>query len=317
MSFRLFMISLPAMALVSACGGGSGGSDNPVVLAPVPLPANSQNLGQQRVALPETQAFVAIDAAGAGVSGLEGFGTVRLENGATVSPNATRLYFQGTRDAATDAVTITDTQVLLRDTDGDSGAGDRITYRNTDPNAQDVVLDTRAEFTAATSYDFARQFRLEVGGVIKGAGIIGVSTGADNIPSSGTVTYIGNALTREQQGPVAFLRQGTATVDVSFNTGLVNVVAEADGNTFDNITATGMQIDGNHFSGGTVTINKDGMDITDSVTGGTTGTDAAGFFFGPGAAGEIGNGGFAPAEVGGVITAGGATRTIESYFIAD
>jgi len=290
------------------------------------LPADSLNRGDARVRHPVQQSYDTIEGMEGVVSTLEGVGILvdpAITGGATTS----RLYLIGRRDGATDDVFVTDTMLVLDDTDGAVRLGTpaNITYRNTDyvPAAMGeptVDLQTLTYSTSQTSpvvadWDYLRIWSWDaaddVGDQTRSVNVVGVSTSPTDMPTSGGFDYdlTGFSLALHRQGGSTSFRRATATASVDFDAGTVDVDLTHQDANIDSIEVTGMLIDGNAFTGGVVKMIDNGVDVTAARTGGVNGVDAAGLFFGPVVDG-------APMEIGGEITIQGLTTSYHVFFIA-
>lgn len=122
-------------------------------------------------------------------------------------------------------------------------------------------------------------------------GIVGVSTAAADIPSTGTASFTGrvagSAVTTAQGVDIV---DGSSKIDVNFGTtGTVNVTLDSftfqDQSTgvigsgpFDKIVITGMTLQNAGFADGAVQVSKSGADV--DLTGANTTTASDGGFFG-------------------------------------
>ena len=117
----------------------------------------------------------------------------------------------------------------------------------------------------------------------------------------------------------ADLTKGQSTVTANFADGTVDAIMtgftpmtaeESTGsNPIDTISAKGMNITGNSFAGGTVTLEKSGAVVT--PLGNNTTVESQGSFFGYDKAKSI------PDEVAGMTTVGSENGLIFGAFIAD
>lgn len=318
MMYRFTVGLLITTALVAGCTPDAPDvmRDDPVDIAPttfVILPVDSINRGDERIELPDGQTYVPITVLGSGMSILEGAGTSVTGIGQMAGASTSRLYIHGIRDNATGAIVVTDTRAFVIDTDGPSFSGSSMYFGTTDVDSPIGSFGYSAQgMGSAVNYDYARLFYWSAddsdGNSFVGQTISGISTDSSEVPSSGSATFSGNALNVILTNSGESYRRGPSTVDVNFGSGLVDVSNSSGGDSrFDSVDATGMEISGNHFSGGSVVLMKNGSDITEAVTGGALGTDAAGFFFGPGTS----------LEIGGVVTVGGTDIAVTSFFLAD
>jgi len=306
---RTFM-SLTAVATLGACGGSSVAQLDTTL-----LPAGAVNAGNVRVSTPDTQVYNEIEENGTGVSKLEGIGAVRTTYNRDVSPEISRVYVYGTRDAATGRVVLTETLFLFEDADGDDDGSANIRYETADGNAEYRFLT--ASFGQAANYDYARHFIVS-NDEIDAAVMLGVTTAASDMPQAGTTTFSGDSFVTTSFAGGSLLRRDTATLDVDFANGLVDAMLGSGLDSgFSDISVEDMVISGNGFAGGTVTLLDSGMDVTEIYTGGSRGTDAAGLFFGPISATSVLSNFDGPAEAGGVISVGGNTHSVEAFFLTE
>lgn len=231
-----------------------------------------------------------------------------------VSASGVRLVdVTGTTNHASGATTISDGVYTLIDSDGADG-----NYTLTDGTA---IFDAPAPGTLGTqSYTYVGGYSFSYPGISSRV-VGGVITQAADMPTGGSASYFGDAQGGYSTGVQSvFLEGGTASVAVDFGGGLVDVAMTGfSGKTagsgapvatplVDAITATGMTISGNRFSGGTVTLSRGGTALT--PTGSNPTDSAAGAFFGLDAAtGQ-------PAEVGGAVVSTGTQRAIYGMFVA-
>ena len=179
-----------------------------------------------------------------------------------VGPTGVRLVdVTGTTTHASGATTISDGSYTLSDGDG-ADAG----YTLTDGTA---VFDAPAPGVLGTqTYDFVGGYSFSYPGTSSRI-VGGVITLAADMPTGGAASYFGDAQGGYSTGIVSVnLEGGTATVGVDFGAGLVDVAmtgftgSDASSGAavatplVDAISATGMTISGNRFSGGTVTFSR-------------------------------------------------------------
>ena len=325
---RVSVLLVPCVLM--ACGGGGGGGDDDTAtqldFTDIPEEFLAASLrGTEDVTLPSDQTYIPLTATGVGTSILQGVGTRKSGPGEAVGASTSRIFFFGTRDAATDAVTATDTNRVLEDTDGDDLATTSIRYSSADfdpdPDNSDTqqLLHSPGRMSTAGTYDYALLFEWDREVIIgpggrptvtrEGEGIFGVSTAPSDMPDMGTATYTGDhvVISRSVGAPTGFDR-GVATVDVDFLAGTVSATATTTAGGGDRIESLGMTITENGFFGGTQAIMSGSTDITERATGGTLGTDAGGIFYGPA--------GPNPAEVGGFIDIGGTTTSYSVFYLA-
>ena len=280
-----FLATQSACVLLAACGGGSNGSTGP-------------------------QSYEKLSSTAAVTSTLSG---VALRSNGT-SGAWDIVTTSGTMTHNTGKTTITDGTYRLTDADGFNG-GNILT-----DGTSTIITDTgqlSGTYEYVTIYDQAYTF----GGVSYDSfGIIGIITGASDVPTTGSATYTGDAFGVVVTGAQGFdLANGTSTVSVNFGAGTVdatmtgftatNRATEEAIAPIDTISATGMTISGNGFSGGTVTTTNNGTAV--NVTGANTTTLTQGAFFGYDTTAS------APDEVGGLVLKKGDGGIVSGSFVAD
>ncbi len=187
------------------------------------------------------------------------------------------------------------------------------------------------------TYEYVQTYEFEYtsGGVTyQSAGVGGIVTRADEVPTTGMATYTGEAEARLETfaGGNGSLDinyfNGVSTVEADFGAGTVDVTLgnfttnDDDGgfgtaSPFNTIEITGMDISGNAFSGGDLALSNTQLDgssiLVDAagVTGANTTTTAAGNFFGWNDANSV------PDEVAGGLLSVGEDRAIAAGFIAN
>jgi hypothetical protein len=184
--------------------------------------------------------------------------------------------------------------------------------------------------TALPGYEDTRLIRQEFeqdGVLYISEGVIGRFTSdARMAVAGGSATYFGGAtaLVRGETGAGdrITLTNGDVSVAVDFASGRVNTTLDfratpsAVGAPVDRIRIDGMQIDGNRFSGGTLTATKGGSNVP---AYGASGSDlsSSGAFAGWNDATGAVAGGNRPAEVGGAFVATPGVRTLMGRYVAD
>lgn len=229
----------------------------------------------------------------------------------------TRVDTTGSLTHDTGAMTVNDGTYTLTDADGFDGAG----VLN-DGAGGTLTSDGTQGFSGTYDYVAAYEQNYTSGGTgYSSVGIGGVATSAGDVPTAGSATYTGEAAGQIVTATTGTdLNSGTSTVTADFANGTVDVtmtgfsaVNQATGAAtvapIDTITATGMTIAGNAFSGGTITTSNGGAAV--DVTGASTTKSAGGNFFGYDATIS------APDETGGVILLQGLGGTVAAGFIAD
>lgn len=295
--YLICLVTTSSIMLLSACGGGGGGASVQATDVPV----------QQRV----VPSYQTLDSKAEATSSLGGIAL--RSNGATGSLDVTQST--GTITHNSGAIVLDDGTYSFSDSDG--------------PDANRVLTDGRStvvrgsrSFTGTYEYVTVYEQTYVSGGVTFDTnGIFGVVTRPADIPTTGSATYTGEAAAQLVTSTEGFdLSNGTSTVTADFGSGTVDVTMTgftatnlATGNAgpapIDTITATGMQIAGNRFSGGTVSTTNGGA--TASPTGPNTTAVAQGAFFGYDTANST------PDEVGGIFLMQGDNGIITGGFIAD
>lgn len=166
-------------------------------------------------------------------------------------------------------------------------------------------IDSSSGLLSGAEYDFATD--VSIGGST--FGVIGIATDVQDIRESGSITYTGEFGGQIiQSGITDDLEDWDATLTANFNDdGTVDATFEGDGsNLIDEIEITGATIDGNTFSGGTLSTSGN---AGDNVTG--TDVDFEGGFFGYNTALD------APAEAGGAIVSADDDTLLYGAFIVD
>lgn len=294
---KLSMISV--LALISGCGGGGGGD----TVTPAPSIPSYEVLGSSTAATSD-------------------LGGVFLRSNGTTG--ALELVANsGTTTHDTGNTTITDGTYSLTDADGFAG-GNTLT-----DGSSTIAVDTS---TYAGTYEFVAAYEQSytVDGVtFDSTGFGGIITAAQDIPATGTATYVGGASGTLITATQGFdLNAGTSQVTANFGSGNgVDVtltdftsIDQTNGNAtaapIDTIAVNGMTITGNGFSGGTITTKLDGDTI--SVTGANTTSAAQGAFYGYSTEQVAADGTISsPDEVGGLILVQGDDGILTSSFIAD
>ena len=218
--------------------------------------------------------------------------------------------------------TITDGTYSLTDPDGFNG-GNTLT-----DGTSTITTDTNGlsgTYEYVTIYD---QTYTSDGDTYDSAGIGGVITSASDVPTTGSATYTGDASGLVVTATQGFdLENGTSTVSADFAAGTVNATMtgftatdQATGSAatapIDTISASGMTIAGNSFSGGTITTTNGGAAV--NITGANTTTAAQGAFFGYNGTQTAPSGIIAaPDEVGGLVLLRGNDGSVAGRFIAD
>ena len=209
-------------------------------------------------------------------------GSAIRSNGTTGTLDVTTA--SGTLMHDTGATTVSDGTYILADADGISGGV------LTDGSST-LISNGSQGFNVTYEYVQAYNQTYTSGGVTYDSnGVYGIVTTASDVPSSGTATYTGEARGVVVTGAQGFdLNNGTSIVNANFGAGTVDVTMNGFSATsqaigaaatapIDTISATGMTISGNGFSGGTMTTANGGAVI--SVTGPNTSVAGQGHFFG-------------------------------------
>ena len=153
-------------------------------------------------------------------------------------------------------------------------------------------------------------------------GILGVATGANDIPDQGVAQYAGGAelLVVTENGGSTVLENGSSVMAADFGSMTAELrlddftAQDGSGNAVSNapmtaMEVTGISISGNSFSGGTITTYSGNTPV--DVTGSNTTEVLEGHFYG------FNSSTGAPDEVGGVILMEGDRGKIQGIFVAD
>ena len=231
-------------------------------------------------------------------------------------PTATQLSTSsGTLDHATGATTINDGTYTLVDPDG-------FTENGLLTDGVSTLFSTPAQgFTG--NYDFARVYSHAyfINTVpFVATGVYGVVTRPEDMPTTGSATYTGEAQASYFNTTSNFdLNNGRSEIDANFVDGTVNVTTDGFEITnratgvsanigFNGIKITGMDVFGNQFSGGTIETELNGRTveiITDRAQ-----ESALGRFFGLTNSGQ-------PDEAGGIGYLRGEDGSLTTIFLAD
>lgn len=291
-------LGLTGVCALAGCGGSGGGGGT---MTPPMMPAP----GFTYQAL-DSSADVTSDLAGSAVR----------TNGGNATLSVTSVT--GTLKHDTGATTLNDGTFTLTDPDGaqnnvlsDGSGGTSTRGALGFTGTYESVVDYRTTYTqGGTTFD-----SIGVGGVV---------TRTQDMPSSGTATYTGEAVGTLVTGTQGFdLRSGTSTVTARFGSGTSGTVDvtmngftvrdQASGATnnapLDTVAVNGMTISGNGFSGGTLETSLNGSPV--NVTGTNTSHLAQGNFFG------FETGPSEPDEVGGSLLVRGDSGRVVTTFIAD
>lgn len=213
----------------------------------------------------------------------------------------------------TGSTTITDASFSLVDADGPingvlSAAYTSLTYN-------DIFT---GDYEYVNSY---AQSYIKTAIVYDVTGIVGIVTHKDDMPTSKTITYTGEAEALLQTAFTSIdLKSGTSTINANFGTGKIdvtlngfNATKQSNGETttapVDTIKATGLTLTGNSFTGGTIATSLNGSDV-DFVGANATNTIFGNFY-------GYDNSLSAPDEAGGVVLMQGDEGKILGTFIAD
>ena len=279
-----FLAATSAFALLSACGGS----------APGHIPEN----------------YVPINQTASKTSTLGGV-SARVNS---TNPRMDILTTSGTLNHFTGATTVTDGTYTLADPDGLDA--------NNELSDGTVTLEVSTS-TNNSSYEYLIVYTGEYednGQEYTTSGVGGIITSATDVAASTSATYTGESGFFVADGPTNYGMTGTAQVSADFSGGTVDVtmdVLTAEETTFgspvvpviDRFEVNDMTIQGNVFTGGTLTTTKGGNPV--DITGGPIRTEARGAFFG------YDNAASAPDEVGGMIFQDGPDGFILGTFLAD
>lgn len=295
-------VAVLSCVALTACGGGGGGGG---------AGAGGGGTGGSGSGaggvVPPAGTYQPLGAKAASSSALSG-NLVRVAPGGKVA----LVRASGTLRRDTGAIAISDGTYTLRDPDGADAAN-----RLTDGKGAEAVV-TRS--INGHAYDYVQIVEMtypQGGGRVSALGAGGIPTQASHMPVAGKATYRGNATgtqVRKSSGAVG-IHTARATVNADFAAARANLkvdnIAAVDLETglagpapAQSITANGMTISGNGFSGGQVTVSG-------SRVGAVQSGSAEGQFYGYDYGGKI------PDEVGGVYYIVGADGVISGAYVAD
>ncbi len=231
-------------------------------------------------------------------------------------PTATTLSASsGTLDHESGATTINDGTYTLIDPDG-------YTQNGLLTDGVSTLFSTPAQgFTG--NYDYARVYSHAyfVNTVpFVTTGVYGVVTREEDMPSTGTATYTGEAQASYFNTTSNFdLSDGTSEIKADFAAGTVDVTTDKFDITnretgvsanvgFNAVKITGMTVFGNQFSGGTITTELNGRKV--EIVTDRAQESALGRFFGLTTSGR-------PDEAGGIGYLRGNDGSLTTIFLAD
>lgn len=289
--------ALGALALLSACGGGTGAAVPGGGAQPGGIVGNPSGSGSYQDA--NSTANVTSNLLGGALVARTGSGVIEI------SP------VSGSINSATDATRIVDNNYVFFDPDGENASGSL-----TDGTGANAAVNT-----LSAGYNYSAFYIINYtasGAPTQADGAIGIATDPGDMPNSATATYQGDVLGGYVMGSTAVEFGGTASVTADFAAGRVDANISPTGfktpfgapvaGAIDNLQMNGMGISGNRFSGGTLSTSKSGSPV--SLTGAGTVNSSSGAFFGYDAAtGQ-------PAEIGGAVGAAGASGSVGAVFIA-
>lgn len=295
-----FLLLTPIAISLAACSGGGGGS------------FNNASGGGQTPGTPST--YETLSSRAASTSNLKGT-ALRVPRGGTVST----VDVSGQLTHNTGAISVSDgtssVTASARPTTGNQ-------YRQGTRTLTEINLDGSAN---PAPYEYVSVFNLDDSATGSStAGVYGIATNPADVPTSGNVTYRGQAeVAALRNGPLpgaAQLLNGESTVNANFATGTVDVEmtnfrqSRLQGTyrraPLDTMTVQGMRISGNEFSGGTVATSLNGRPVDLAGTGAQQ--SAEGVFYGRD------QGLSAPDEVGGIASITNGTRAaVIGVFVAD
>jgi hypothetical protein len=273
-----------AFAVLCACGGG----------APGHIPENYTDLNGVSVT-PSTLG---------GVSSRVNETTVEMEF----------LTTSGSLNHISGATTVSDGTYELTD---------RFGFRHDDDLSDGTTKFDVSQPDIFTDYDYVFLYggEYQAGGQnFTTAAVAGIITSPTDVSASRSASYNGEVGVFTSQTAVTHTMTGAAQVSADFSANKVDATFSdftAENETtglpdtppIDRIEVTGMTINGNVFSGGTLTTTKGGNPV--DITGGVTRTETRGAFFG------YDNAASAPDEVGGFIFQEGPTGFALGTFLAD
>lgn len=301
-----------AFGVLSSCGG-AGTLPSYFTGPDVNAIAQSQTLGDKRIALPDGQTYASLLAtSGNGKIVIEGVGAYQPDTKPKGAPEHGE-YVYGTRDLTTDALILTDTKFVLLDSDGRTAPGATTFYYGADPASGGKYIGVLVppNFDQA-GYDSVRIGEAKLADDVKFNLVFGVSTAPGDVPgpAAGTVNYSGHSLILlsglAAGATVVIGGSGSATAD--FASGLVDLEAEQSSVAgFSRVEASDLVIDGNTFMGGNVIVrDSGGNDITTTYLGTIGANEAAGMFYGPGAD-----------ELGAYMLLEGSDKSINVFMVGD
>ncbi len=220
---------------------------------------------------------------------------------------------------------IDDGTYLFVDADGVDGSG------NTSDGSATGSFYNLNTSASAHVYDYVTMETLVYGSgtnTYDRTGVLGIVTNAADLPVDGSATYTGDAtlssraLTAGSSTPRISVGRAVSTVNVDFAAGLVDIdisnfqrytengrSVSAASALIDQVTGTGMVINGAHFTGGAWVTFKGGVAVDLVGASATTTSDGTFFGYDPSIS--------APDEVGGVFLVQNGTGYVSGFYVAD
>lgn len=259
--------------------------------------------------LTTTEGYEELTSNAAGTSELVGNGT--RTNKSTAEIVSQKLG--GTLTHASKTYFVTDNQYAIVDADGFDANG--------------VLTDGTAVLTKTAlsdGYKYVMTYQESYnynGADYETNGVLGVATRNADMPALGVATYDGKAeaVVARVGGTTDILKDGTSKIEVDFAASTVDLTLNgftatdlvsglAVNASIDTIRASGMTISGNKFSSGSLSLQKNGVEV--DATGANSTASSVGYFYGQDAIGST------PAEAAGTVLKGGDAGTVSGIFVA-
>ncbi len=222
----------------------------------------------------------------------------------------------GSADYVTGSVTVDDGTYSLTDS---NGVNDIINNSKITDGTSTITEDP-----GTSTYDYVTYFRQTYssgGNNYSVVGQVGIVTATNDVPTSGSASYSGEAWGRyvPSGGSLVKLNSGTSSVQANFSAGTVDATLSNftayDGSNnpttslIDTIKLTGMQISGNTFGGGAIQTSNGGSTV--DLVGANASGYLGGNFYGYDTTNNI------PDEIGASMVQSGDSGFITADFIAD
>jgi transferrin binding protein len=282
------ILSLALLASTAACGGGGGGGGGapPAVTGSVPA-------GQAAATMPSTDfANPQVTMTSSGVSFANGQTSQTVnDDGQTLS-----VHVDGMPDMQFDLSKDVDNSVFTPD----SSPFAQFTKTDADGNKITAIKFNDGSQLDATNFGIWQKFDKTTGALVaSGAYATGIDTPADQMPTSGTATYVGNAAATGQDGTGSFTLTGSSNVTADFGKRLVT--------TDIGLNKGDQAFVALHSADGAIAANSN--KFAGSIQGGGLNGGIQGAFFGT-AANQRG----AAGEVGGTFAASGGGTSVNGSF---